>query len=880
MTARFRHAFLIPAIFALSSAQAAEPAPAPLFPFVLPWDDASGGVTNVSDLLDKPAGVNGPVQARSGHLYTGAKRLRLLGVNFCFGANFPTHADAEKVAARLAKFGVNAVRFHHMDMQSAPGGIFKPDMKTLDPEQLDKLDYLFAQLKKNGIYGDLNLHVSRAYPGLPTWEGMPGFLKGVDNFDPESIAMQKAYAHDLLTHVNPYTKTRYADESAVAIVEINNENALLHEWWSGGLDEMHARYAGELTRRWNAWLTAHYSSTAELKRVWDATEEPLGREMLSDSGFALGLDNWNVEKHEGAEATAKVLPGSPAKTLGIEVPRAATQGWHVQINQGGLAFKADRPYTVTFRARADAPRTISVSAMMAHDPWRQLWTVSPKLTTEWHTFTYVFAPADAESNGRIGFSNLGAAAGWYEFADVSLRPGGMLGLEGGESRGNVHIFGKSVFGSRTAAAQRDWVRFLWETEDGYWSEMYRYLKEDLHVKAPIVGTQMGWSPAPIQAKLDVIDSHAYWQHPNFPGRDWDMDNWTVQNLPMAGRSDGGTLPGLALTRVAGKPFICTEYNHSAPNTYAAETIPEIAAFAAMQDWDGVFLFAYSHRKDDWNAGKITSFFDIDQHPTKMVTLPGASALFLRKDLGPVSPPILAYFEPGDWIETFRKFGPTFRGDRAPRSTYGLKPLETKDGVRTPVAIALERDYKPTPDPLFRHGQQPWTWDWGSGLNPPHLLVDTPRSKILAMNAAPGKKFAMAFGLGDVTIAAEENRQDFAVITLTAMDGPDCHSPGHLLLTASGTAENTGMKWTNDRHESVGRNWGERPSLVEGVRGWVRLNVPATQVRAWALDEKGQRSLPVPIEAMKLDGSLLKIGPEYRTLWYEIEIGPQLRLSQR
>ena len=49
--------------------------------------------------------------------------------------------------------------------------------------------------------------------------------------------------------------------------------------------------------------------------------------------------------------------------------------------------------------------------------------------------------------------------------------------------------------------------------------------------------------------MDVIDSHAYWQHPHFPGRAWDMNDWTVKNLPMAGREDGGTLPGLALQRV-------------------------------------------------------------------------------------------------------------------------------------------------------------------------------------------------------------------------------------------------------------------------------------------------------------------------------------------
>ncbi len=215
----------------------------------------SPGVTNVGGWLDAPAGKHGPIVVKDGHLHAGSKRIRLLGVNLCFGANFPEHEDAEKVAARMAKFGINAVRFHHMDMQTTPGGIFAADGRTLDPGQLDKLDYLFAQLKKHGIYADINLHVSRTYPGLPTWDGMPSFHKGVDNFEPRMIELQRQYAKGLLTHVNPYTKTRYADEPAVALVEINNENALIHEWFNGTLDDMPAPYAEELCRRWNDWLT-------------------------------------------------------------------------------------------------------------------------------------------------------------------------------------------------------------------------------------------------------------------------------------------------------------------------------------------------------------------------------------------------------------------------------------------------------------------------------------------------------------------------------------------------------------------------------------------------------------------------------------------------
>jgi hypothetical protein len=56
--------------------------PAPLFPFVLPWDDASPGITDLSGWLPKPARKFGPVRVGpDGHLYTGDRRLRPTGVD-------------------------------------------------------------------------------------------------------------------------------------------------------------------------------------------------------------------------------------------------------------------------------------------------------------------------------------------------------------------------------------------------------------------------------------------------------------------------------------------------------------------------------------------------------------------------------------------------------------------------------------------------------------------------------------------------------------------------------------------------------------------------------------------------------------------------------
>src|SRR5207245_3294859 len=127
---------------------------------------------------------------------------------------------------------------------------------------------------------------------------------------------------------------------------------------------------------------------------------------------------------------------------------------------------------------------------------------------------------------------------------------------------------RDFFGIKLAA-QRDWIRFLWQTEEAYWKGMAAFLRGKIGTHSLIIGTQLRYSPFPVLADMDVMDDHAYWQHPTFPGKKWDAENWVVKNMPMAGDPSGGTIPRLALGRVAGKPFIVSEYNHPAPNTYSS-----------------------------------------------------------------------------------------------------------------------------------------------------------------------------------------------------------------------------------------------------------------------------------------------------------------------
>ncbi len=202
------------------------------FEFVIPDLDSSATVADMSFLNPLPAGSSGYITVKDGH-FTDEKgdRIRFFGTNLTFGACFPEKEISVSLSARLRKLGMNVMRLHHMDNQKAPGGIWDPTMKEFDAGQVDKMDWLIYQLKQHGIYTNINLHVSRNYPGsnYPDIEQF-NYGKGIDQFYRPYIEMQKEYARKLLLHRNPYTGTTYAEEPAIAFVEINNENSLLSNW--------------------------------------------------------------------------------------------------------------------------------------------------------------------------------------------------------------------------------------------------------------------------------------------------------------------------------------------------------------------------------------------------------------------------------------------------------------------------------------------------------------------------------------------------------------------------------------------------------------------------------------------------------------------------
>ncbi|OYT71634.1 MAG: hypothetical protein CFK49_05190 [Armatimonadetes bacterium JP3_11] len=855
------------------------------FPWVIPFNSPSQGAADFRFLIDHtPAGARGWIRVGSdGHYYLGNKRIRFWGVNITAGACFPAQADAVKMADQIAQAGFNIVRFHHMDafwatpclIDYASGG-----SRRFNADALARFDYLYAQLRQRGVYTNLNLLVNRRFHAA---DGLPAEIERVQEVKAQHaigcfyrplIDLQKEYARQLLTHRNPYTGQTYGEDPAVAMVEINNENGLIQGWMSGFLDSAPAVFQNELQAQWNRWLQRRYATTDALRRAWGERSEPLGQQMFRNPRFTEGLQWWLLEQHGTARATVSIQPGGPngSNIAQIQITQTSPTTWHVQFNQAGLRVEAGRLYTLRFYARASQRRTLGVNIGQAHEPWQLLGFAREFVVdADWREYRFSFVLPHGDENARVNFDRLGEQTGEVFFADMLLTPGGELrflpdGDVLGEAR--VPIIMHRQRNEAPPSTLRDWHQFLWETERNYWQEMADYIKGELRYKGVVFGTIIGCSTPHLMAQLDSVDGHAYWMHPEFPGAGWDPNNWFVRNEPMV-NSDQATLHRLALQRVVGKPFTVTEYDHPAPNQYAAEGALMLAAHAALQDWDGLFLFDYGVSSGE---GRINAYFEQRTHPAKWGLARACAALFVRGDVRPAQKVVCATLTREQELDALRQVWAWWLPDgrfaqldgRAitlHRVALALEPSQIPKGALRPREVSV-------PSGLRRSDTGELLWD-RTQVGRSYLLVRSRLSK-----AAVGFIGGRTLELGDKFIleVREAPLNGFGVVAMTVLQEKPIW---HALITAISTAENTGWNFRElgDNRVTVGAQWGSPPTQIAVPTITLIVPYSASQVRCWALGENGARRSVVPATPQGKDRAALELTPKYRTLWYEVEIRP-------
>ena len=434
--------------------------------------------------------------------------------------------------------------------------------------------------------------------------------------------------------------------------------------------------------------------------------------------------------------------------------------------------------------------------------------------------------------------------------------------------GEVPVLTKADRDPRDSPRLADWCRFLWETERDYYGEMDRFLKHDLGVKALVKGTIAQNSTPNIMGRLDAVDAHEYWNHPVKKG-DW--SHWYIRDDSMVGavpRKFGF----VSLFRVEGKPFTLTEFNHCPPSPYASEGPLLLAAYAALQDWDAVYLFAYGGSRED----RFRGFFSISRHPSIMANVTAAAAMFRRADVRAARDVVRVRMRPDMEPGLAARSGASWA-----IAWGGQLGAQRRDAMVHRLAIRIgppEPGEAPWPEPenvpeadRYVSDTRELVWD-ASREGRAILTVDTARSK-----AVVGYPDGRTFRLGGVTICPGPTALGWCTVALTLTEGDSFGDPRRAVLVATGKTENTGTRWkryeddpgSDDRPHRTLETWGEAPSRIECVSAAVTVPGPARAVRVFALDERGRCGREVAVENASAGRAVFTIGPPHETLWYEV-----------
>ena len=223
---------------------------------------------DLAHLNEEEAGQSGFVRREGDAFALGSgETVRFWGVNAGPDVVRLDRRSIDLLARKLAKAGVNIVRFHGPVYDRAAD-----DPATVDADFLDRLHYFVAATKKEGIYTKLSFYFPLWFSVKPGY-GIAGYegLKdpkpfAILTFNPRMQAIYRSWARGLLTTENPYTGAPLAEETAVAVIEIVNEDSYF--FWTMQEKTVPPAQRRLLGGLFGEWLVKRYGSIEGAFGVW------------------------------------------------------------------------------------------------------------------------------------------------------------------------------------------------------------------------------------------------------------------------------------------------------------------------------------------------------------------------------------------------------------------------------------------------------------------------------------------------------------------------------------------------------------------------------------------------------------------------------------
>ncbi len=407
---------------------------------------------------------------------------------------------------------------------------------------------------------------------------------------------------------------------------------------------------------------------------------------------------------------------------------------------------------------------------------------------------------------------------WTSEGKVALREGENL------DDGTVVLDEKYKNSNFSRKRVNDSFAFLYKLQTEYHTEMIRWLKEDLGVKAPITGTQNLPSNdrADIyeNAHFDYLARHQYESHPQ-SGTDYKVGAYSGSVNSIILNPESSSLAEDAARKVTGIPYIVNELQMSEPNMYISEFYLVTSAIFAYQGWSGLNFPFTTAEMDDLISNKISDFFQVMGHPLRYGTLPSASLLYHRNEITQAEEGYYTSYTEKDAMNA------TNQSTGLPENSFivgaaGINMESATGVVKESSAEALEKINHQTL--VNENGEIIWTPKDG------HFFIDTDKTQ-----AAAGTLAGETVSLDHVEITTDTY---FVNITVSALGLEDTIANAeNILITAAARARNTGARLSVDGKTI--KAVGKAPILVEQVEGTVTIKNTNTY-EVYILNSSGER----------------------------------------
>jgi hypothetical protein len=401
-------------------------------------------------------------------------------------------------------------------------------------------------------------------------------------------------------------------------------------------------------------------------------------------------------------------------------------------------------------------------------------------------------------------------------------------------------------------------RFLIDTQRRSDGRMHAYLRS-IGTKALLTGAN--WMTFEetnyLRDHYDYADLHNYWDHPQWaPG--WGLP--AKYNQASAVARFASHPRSLMPTRIFGKPFVVTETNYCWPNSRRAEGTGLLAAYAGLQDWDGIYTFNYSDVTGD-TSYRATAF-ELASDPLRLVADRVGALIFRQGQVTPAKAAVAiavheetAFTGNKDFRWPFNMLGLVTRVGSFNGDTGLPDSLSAVAGLKAVVSEMPEKLSEKTTLPVLPANTAMVDQLKDSGV----IATDSINAKLTRFVSETGQArlrsdegvFTLVTDRTEVLVApagiavagrlaALTDSSTYASVYVAAVDGKPLEASKRILVLFLTDCLNTGTRLSGENLEVL-EDFGRLPYLVRRGTAQLSLGLPnASGWRAWPVDTTGMR----------------------------------------